>query len=140
GMHALRAQSVAARSYALSQDRYTYASTCDTSACQVYGGSAVRVNATTANSVQREHANTDRAIADTASVVRRWPGGAIVSTEFSASNGPYTAGGSFPSVDDPYDDQPGNPNHRWTRVIDADALMSRYGLGTANGVHTENDP
>ena len=37
-MNALRAQAVAARSFALSQNRYSYAKTCDTSSCQVYGG------------------------------------------------------------------------------------------------------
>ncbi|MDW3213542.1 MAG: SpoIID/LytB domain-containing protein [Ilumatobacteraceae bacterium] len=140
GMNALRAQSVAARSYALTQNRYSYASTCDTSSCQVYGGSAVRLDAATANSVRLEHDNTDEAIDDTGGVVRVWPGsGAIVSTEFSASNGPTTAGGSFPSVVDPWDDQPGNPNHRWTRIIDADAIRSRYGLGSANDVTTATD-
>ena len=70
GMNALRAQSVAARSYGLSQWRYGYARTCDTSSCQVYSGSAIRVSPTTANYVRVEHANTDAAIADTAGVVR----------------------------------------------------------------------
>ena len=139
GMHALMAQSVAARSYALTQGRYSYASTCDTSSCQVYGGAAVRLNAGTANSVRLEHDNTDEAIDGTDGVVRVWPGGAIVSTEFSASNGPSTAGGSFPSVVDPWDDQAGNPNHRWTRIIDADSIMSRYGLSSASGVTTGPD-
>jgi hypothetical protein len=142
GMNALRAQSVAARSYALTQGRYSYAGTCDTPSCQVYGGSAIRVNASTANSVGVEHANTDSAIAATAGVVRFRAGTAeIVSTEFSASNGPRTAGGTFPAVDDEiYDDQPGNPLHRWTRIIDADAVMSRYGLSTAGAVRTEPAP
>ncbi|MFP5487435.1 MAG: SpoIID/LytB domain-containing protein, partial [Acidimicrobiia bacterium] len=146
GINALMAQSVAARSYGLSQGRYDYASTCDTPSCQVYGGSAIRVNATTANSVRVEHPNTDAAIEGTAGVVRRWPNnhptlaGRIVSTEFSASNGPRTAGGSFPAVDDPYDDQPGNPNHRWTRIIDADRLMDRYDLSAADAVRTEPAP
>ena len=52
GANALRAQSVAARSYALTQNRYSYAQTCDSSACQVYGGAGWRVAAssTTATS------------------------------------------------------------------------------------------
>ncbi len=83
---------------------------------------------------------TDAAITDTVGVVRVRPGSNdIVSTEFSASNGPRTAGGAFPSVDDGYDDHPGNPNHRWTRIIDADAIRSRYGLASANGVMTAVD-
>ncbi len=65
--------------------------------------------------------------------------GAIVSTEFSASNGPRTAGGAFPPVDDPWDDVPTNPNHVWTRIIDADAVASTYGLASAAGVGTVHD-
>jgi peptidoglycan hydrolase-like protein with peptidoglycan-binding domain len=136
GMHALRAQAVAARSFGMSQHRYAYAGTCDTSSCQVYGGAATRITAVTDNYLRVEHVNTDEAIVDTAGVVRVWPGGDIVSTEFSASNGPRTAGGAFPPVNDPFDDQPGNPYHRWTRIIDADAIRSTYGLATANGVVT----
>jgi peptidoglycan hydrolase-like protein with peptidoglycan-binding domain len=134
GANAVRAQAVAARSYGLQQNRYApYATTCDTQACQVYGGAATRPVATgTARLV--EDYRTDQAIAATAGVVRRWSNGTIVSTEFSASNGPRTAGGAFPPVDDAAGDGTArNPNHRWTRVLDADALASRYGLGTLTG-------
>ncbi|MBF6214252.1 SpoIID/LytB domain-containing protein [Nocardia puris] len=37
---ALRAQAIAARSYALSETRYPYAGTCDSTDCQVYPGTA----------------------------------------------------------------------------------------------------
>ncbi|MET7769172.1 SpoIID/LytB domain-containing protein [Nocardia sp. NPDC005366] len=37
---ALRAQAIAARSYALAEQRYPFAQTCDTSDCQVYPGTA----------------------------------------------------------------------------------------------------
>ncbi|MEV0296593.1 SpoIID/LytB domain-containing protein [Nocardia sp. NPDC050710] len=37
---ALRAQAIAARSYALAESRYPYAQTCDTTDCQVYPGTA----------------------------------------------------------------------------------------------------
>ena len=140
GMNALRAQAVAARSYGLTQSRYTYADTCDTTSCQVYAGAAIRVSPVTANSVRVEHVNTDRAIVDTAEFVRVWNGtDDLVSTEFSASNGPRTAGHAFPAIDDPLDDVPGNPNHRWTRIIDADAITSRYGLSSAGSVATRPD-
>ena len=140
GMNALRAQAVAARSFGLSQARYSYAGTCDTSSCQVYGGSATRSSPIAPSTARVEYDNTDRAIADTAGVVRVWDGtGNIVSTEFSASNGPRTAGGAFPPIDDPFDDVPANPNHRWTRIIDADSVRSTYGLSTANGVATRRD-
>ncbi|MDG1392310.1 MAG: SpoIID/LytB domain-containing protein, partial [Ilumatobacter sp.] len=141
GANAVRAQAVAARSYGLQQARSyfydgssaRYATTCDTTSCQVYGGAARRSTAS-GSSTSVEHVLTDAAAAATANVVRRWPsghskGGQIVSTEFSASNGPRTAGGEFPPVDDIGDDTISNPNHRWTRVIDADTLESRYGLG-----------
>lgn len=130
GMHALRAQAVAARSYALSQNRYAYAKTCDTTACQAYGGAARRTGAA-ASASSLEHPLTDQAIRETAGVVRVWPDGRIVSTEYSASNGPRTAGGAFPAVDDVAGDGvPANPNHRWTRVLSAAGLVSRYGVGS----------
>ncbi len=133
GANAVRAQAVAARSFGLSQARYSYAQTCDTQSCQVYAGAATRPTAT-ASPVSVEHPATDAAIAATAGKVRKWPNGSIVSTEFSASNGPRTAGGAFPPVDDaPGDGTSRNPNHRWTRVLDADTLASRYGLGTLTG-------
>ncbi|HSP30048.1 MAG TPA: hypothetical protein VLN74_15965, partial [Ilumatobacteraceae bacterium] len=81
-----------------------------------------------------EDFRTDQAIAATAGVVRRWPNGSIVSTEFSASNGPRTAGGAFPARDDaPGDGTSNNPNHRWTRILDADSLGAQYGIGTLTG-------
>ncbi|HEY5663118.1 MAG TPA: SpoIID/LytB domain-containing protein, partial [Ilumatobacter sp.] len=146
GMNALRAQSVAARSYALAQRNYTYAETCDSSACQVYGGAASRVSPDAAP-VPVEQAYTDRAIADTARSVRIWPGtGSIALTEFSSSNGPRTAGGkrtpegySFAAVDDPWDDVAGNSYHEWTRIIDADAIIAKYQLSSAALVATVAD-
>ena len=133
GAEAVRAQAVAARSYALQQQRYGYAATCDSQSCQVYGGAATRA-AAAGPATLVEDLRTDQAIAATAGVVRRWPNGSIVSTEFSASNGPRTAGGAFPPRDDaPGDSTSRNPNHRWTRVLDADALAAKYGLGTLTG-------
>jgi peptidoglycan hydrolase-like protein with peptidoglycan-binding domain len=133
GAQAVAAQAVAARSYGLEQNRYSYASTCDTQSCQVYAGSATRTVATGAATLVEDF-RTDQAIAATAGLVRRWPSGAIVSTEFSASNGPRTAGGVFPPRDDaPGDSTPLNPNHRWTRILDADALGAQYGIGTLTG-------
>ncbi len=141
GANAVRAQAVAARSYGLQQARSylyndgatRYATTCDTTSCQVYGGAARRSTAT-ASATPVENLLTDAAAVATANVVRRWPvghprGGQLVSTEFSASNGPRTAGGEFPAVDDIGDDTTPNPNHRWTRVIDADEIEAQYGLG-----------
>jgi hypothetical protein len=153
GMNALRAQAVAARSYGLSQNRYAnqggYATTCDSTACQAFGGAARRSSPLAATSsggtcesgnATFECANTNRAIADTANRVRRFSNGTIAATEFSASNGPRTAGGTFPSVLDPADDVAANPNHRWTRIVDADLVGSAFGLGTITAASTEPDP
>jgi hypothetical protein len=152
GTEALKAQAVAARSYGLSQNRAywvegpsgptRYATTCDTTSCQVYGGAARRAGAT-APAVVLEDARSDAAAAATAGEVRRWPGNpdAFVSTEFSSSNGPRTAGGPFPPVDDAGDATVSNKNHRWTRVLDGDALAARYGLGILTSVSmVEGDP
>ena len=141
GINALRAQSVAARSYGLAQNRYTFAKSCDSDSCQVYGGAATRPSATgTANVL--EDSRTDRAIADTAGMIRVRPDNptAPVSTEFSSSNGDRTAGGAFTSVDDPGDMIDANPWSRWTRVLDATALASRYGLSGISAASNENDP
>ncbi len=133
GAQAVAAQAVAARSYGLEQNRYGYASTCDTQSCQVYAGSATRTVATGTATLVEDY-RTDQAIVATAGVVRVWPNGSVVSTEFSASNGPRTAGGVFPARDDtPGDSTSLNPNHRWTRVLDADALAAQYGIGTLTG-------
>ena len=145
GANAVRAQAVAARSYGLAQNRtYTYpgssaryATTCDTSSCQVYGGSAKRGSAT-GSVTNVEHVATDAAVLATANVVRKWPAGhssagQIVSTEFSASNGPRTAGGAFPPVNDIGDPTSKNPYHRWTRIIDADTFAAQNGLGSITG-------
>lgn len=152
GMNSLYAMAVAARSFALSQNRYPpYAKTCDTSTCQVYGGAAYRADpsAPTSHPTVRvcesgnstfECANTNQAVADTARVIRVWQDGRVVSTEYSASHGPYSAGGPFPSVDDSASNVPGNSLYTWTRTVDAVALETRYGLGNLVGARNERLP
>ena len=66
--------------------------------------------------------------------------GTIVSTEFSASNGPQTAGGYFPSVPDTGDAVSLNPNHRWTRIISGESVLSRYPDADLSRVTTVVDP
>ncbi|WNB86313.1 SpoIID/LytB domain-containing protein [Cellulomonas sp. ATA003] len=111
GMEALKAQAVAARSYALSGSRPSGATTCDTTACQVYRGAAFQPFGQPRESL--EAANTDTAIAATSGEVRVRANGAVVRTEFSSSTGGWTAGGEFPAVVDEGDDTSRNPNHRW---------------------------
>ena len=151
-MNALWAFAVAARSFALSQGRYSYAQTCDTTSCQVYGGAAYRANAgapTSHPTVQVcetgnltfECANTNRAVAETAGVVRVWGDGRVVSTEYSSSHGPYSAGGSFPAVDDWFSDVPAEPQ----LPVDAHARRRRRrgplrARASSPAAYTERDP
>ena len=65
GINALRAQAVAARSFALAGgNRYSYAKICDTQSCQVYGGVAKRA-AVGAALQPLEAATSNQAVADT---------------------------------------------------------------------------
>ena len=125
GMHALRAQAVAARSYARSQNRYPpFAKTCDTESCQVYSGFAIQDGA---GYRDLESASTNTAIAETAGQVRFFTGtNTVVSTEFSSSTGGHTAGGTFPAVVDIGDAVPNNPNHNWTGSIPVSAIEAAY--------------
>lgn len=119
GAQQLRAQSVAARSYVLAAANYSYATTCDTTSCQVYQGAAFR-------GVALEDSRTDSAISATAGQVRRFPGGAIARTEFSSSSGGYTAGGTFPAVEDAGDSYSGNPNHNWNVSLPVSRVEGAY--------------
>ncbi|MER7454910.1 SpoIID/LytB domain-containing protein [Nocardia beijingensis] len=69
---ALRAQAIAARSYVLAEQRYPYAQTCDTTACQSYPGT------------EREDPRTAAAVAATAGAVLLREG-RILRTEYSAA-------------------------------------------------------
>ncbi len=151
GMNALWAFAVAQRSFALAQNRYSYAKTCDTTACQLYGGAAYRADPGAPTSwptvpiceggnLTFECATTNQAIAETPGLIRIWPNGNVVSTEYSASHGPYSAGGPFPAVDDWASNVPQNPNYSWTRTIDAATLEARFGLGDLTGGYTDTLP
>lgn len=124
---AVRAQAVAARSYALAQggesgQRFTYAKTCDDTFCQVYGGAG------------SEQTGSDAAVAATSGQVRRFANGTLASTEFSSSTGGWTSGGSYPAVEDLGDAHPSNPNHNWSTTIPVSSIASRYSLGTFQGI------
>jgi stage II sporulation protein D len=110
---AVRAQAVAARTYAAYERDHSPASRhyqlCDTTSCQVYGGYAA------------EHPASDDAVAAT----RRLgllSGGRPAFTQFASSSGGWTSAGSVPylaAVQDPYDGWSGNPFHDWSlRVTD----------------------
>jgi SpoIID/LytB domain protein len=127
-IEALKAQAVAARSYALAEggefgNRFPFAKTCDTTQCQVYGGAGM-------DGTSREAPTTDMAIALTANVVRRFGDSTLARTEFSSSTGGWSAGGNFPAVPDEGDAISSNPRHNWQTTLNTAALASRYNLGS----------
>lgn len=69
---ALRAQAIAARSYALAETRYAYAQTCDTTDCQAYPGT-----------VKEDSRSTEAVAATTGTVLLR--DGQILRSEYSAA-------------------------------------------------------
>ncbi|MEU4648533.1 SpoIID/LytB domain-containing protein [Nocardia fluminea] len=69
---ALRAQAIAARSYALAESRYAYAQTCDTTDCQAYPGT-----------VKEDSRSTEAVAATTGTVLLR--DGLILRSEYSAA-------------------------------------------------------
>jgi SpoIID/LytB domain protein len=132
GMEALKAQAVAARSYALSSQWTPYATTCDTTACQVYAGAYTQPDGGAATWI--EDGRTDAAVAATAGQVRRWGNGAVAPTEFSASTGAWTAGGDFPAVEDLGDGIAANPNRSWSVTLDRADIATRLGIPEINDI------
>jgi SpoIID/LytB domain protein len=131
GMNALRAQSVAARSYALAGGWTSYAKTCDTTSCQVYRGTNTQAADGMITGIEFD--TTSQAIADTAGQVR-FKNGAVARTEFSSSSGGWTAGGTFPAVEDRGDGTAANPNRNWTMAIDAGVLAGKLGTPAITGI------
>ncbi|HEX7133535.1 MAG TPA: SpoIID/LytB domain-containing protein [Iamia sp.] len=140
GAAAVRAQAIAARSYALSGDTRwgSWATTCDTSTCQMYVGYGTRASGS--STIARfEDNRTTRAVTATAGQVRAFSGGRIARTEFSASSGGWTAGGDYPAVVDEGDDYAGNANHSWSVTLTRAAIESAFDrrqgkdMGTFNG-------
>lgn len=119
--YAVRAQAVAARSYAARERADAgrrYFDVYDTTRSQVYGG------------VGSEHSASDAAVRATAGQIRTY-GGEPAFTQFSSSNGGWASAGSQPyltSHADPYDLWAGNPNARWEVVVSATAIEKAFPL------------
>jgi len=123
--NALKAQAVAARSYA-NYDR-AHATpgrtwdTCDTTSCQMYSG------------VPAEYATTSAAVAATAGQTLTY-GGAAAFTQFGAANGGWAAAGSQPYLAaraDPYDGGIPNNANSWTASIKVASIQARWpSIGT----------
>ena len=124
GAQALEVQAVAARSYSLAENRYSYAKTCDTISCQVYEGRRSRSGS---SEWSNEDSRSDTAIFNTAGLVRMW-GDQVARTEFSASTGGHTITVDFPGVPDDGDDVAINPVHRWTESIELSEVLDEYNI------------
>jgi SpoIID/LytB domain protein len=107
--HAVRAQAVAARTYAAYERAHRSGPICDTWSCQVYGGFSA------------EHPASNAAVDASAHEVLLADGEAAF-TQFGSSSGGWTSAGSvpyLPAQEDPYDGWDGNANHTWSlRVQD----------------------
>lgn len=128
GLEALKAQAVAARSYVLASGARpaSGATTCDSTACQVYGGYASQPYSTGVNTVL-ESDITNGVVAQTSGQVLRFASGAIALTQFSSSTGGWTAGGAFPAVQDLGDSI--SPYNTWTVSTTLPAIASALGTG-----------
>lgn len=134
---ALRAQSVAARTFALSGASSTaHYDVCDTTACQVYRGRGVRNSNGTITAY--EHSNTDAAVSATNGQVMTYQfanGRGLITAMYSSSNGGHSADapgvathGYLQAKPDPYDSVSNNARHRWTGELPASTLQSTYGI------------
>ena len=116
---AVRAQAVAARTYAAYERAHPRSSAFDvydTTASQVYGG------------VGAEHSASDAAIRATRRRVLQ-ADGAPAFTQFSSSNGGWSVQGTLPyqqARQDPYDDWSGNPVHDWSVTVRDSTFESRW--------------
>jgi stage II sporulation protein D len=114
---AVRAQAVAARTYAAYERKHPQSSAyqlCDTTSCQVYGGYSAEYDA------------SNRAVDATARRILM-SGGGPAFTQFASSSGGWTSAGSvsyLPAKKDPYDGWSGNPVHTWSQKVD-DGLIER---------------
>jgi peptidoglycan hydrolase-like amidase len=137
---ALKAQAVAARSYALAyEQRNGYNSICDYAACQMYVGDPAQDPA-----IGSYAKDSDAAVAATSGQVLACNSsgqcgnpGQVAFTEFSASTGGYTSGGDFPAVADAGDGEvpSGNPFHPWTATVSSSTIESDWpSLGTLESI------
>ena len=132
---ALRAQAVAARTYAErgSQGTSLY-DTCDTTSCQVYAGWGRRLS--TGGIASTEHSPNRQAVDATDGQVLTYrfsSGRALATTMYSSSNGGWTAQGGaghgyLQAHSDPYDAVAGNARHQWSADLPVSSLESRYNI------------
>jgi SpoIID/LytB domain protein len=127
---ALQSQAIAARSYSANK-RSRVASgarydICDTTQCQVFGGSAVYTASGTRTAL--EPASTTEAVRATRGVVRTYQGTPVFS-EYSSSNGGWSTAGGQPYLvaqRDDWDGVTGSSVHTWTAQLRASDVERRF--------------
>lgn len=137
-MEALKAQAVAARTYAAREAAGRTGSSFDvydSTRSQAYRGMR-SYTSRWATLATWEHPRTDEAVSATA---RRHVtvAGAAVLTQFGASNGGATAASPLPHMTvaaDPWDVASRNPKRSWTHSTTATALGSRLGVGRVTAI------
>ncbi len=130
-VEAVRAQSVAARTYAaFERDAATsYYDICDTESCQVYGG------------VGDEDPASNAAVRATRGKVVLYQGEPAF-TQFSSSNGGYSSAGSQPYLaaqPDPYEASSDNPNDPWTATVTSAQIEKAWPVGTLDTMSFSRD-
>jgi stage II sporulation protein D len=129
---AVRAQSVAARTYAAYEraNSTTYYDLCDTSSCQVYGGAGA------------EDPASDAAVRKTHGRVIIFQGQPAF-TQFSSSNGGWSSAGSQPYLaaqPDPYEASSGNPYATWTATLTSQQIQKQWPqIGTLSNISFTRD-
>lgn len=118
GAEALKAQAVAARTYALASMDVSKPID-DTQNSQVYGGYGA------------EDPRTNAAVDATAGIVLNKPDGKPAFTEFSSSSGGVSDGRDFPAVVDEGDSI--SPYRDWTASVSSDSIGSTFGVGSLTG-------
>lgn len=125
---AVQAQAVAARTYGAweREEHLTrHYQTCDTTSCQVYGGTA------------SEDSRSNAAVDATAQQVLNYQGTPAF-TQFGSSSGGWLSAGSRPYLvakADQYDGHSGNPMHTWTATVTRAAIQKAWpSLGTLQRV------
>jgi SpoIID/LytB domain protein len=142
---AVRAQAVAARTYASNQRASSPSSrpyqTCDSTSCQVFHGYADYTTSGTLKTA-RTHPLSDAAISDTAGEILTY-GGKAAFTEFSASNGGYSVKGDVPYLvakADPYDGVYDNSAHYWTDSVSVSTIEQAHpSIGRLASLHVTRD-
>ncbi|MEO6512663.1 MAG: SpoIID/LytB domain-containing protein [Nocardioides sp.] len=130
---ALESQAIAARTYAAFETQQPTSriyQICDTTSCQVYGGFSA------------EYATTNAAVDATKGQVRLDAEGKPAFTQFSSSNGGWSAAGSQPYLvaqQDPYDGWSGNTNSSWTLRLTAGNVEQHYpAIGTLTSISVDS--